>query len=165
MKTIKKIEVERLDITSNKPFEVAVSALEGLVDRPNMQQYMKDISATKTWAEAQPLFQKAVSETGFMIFMTLDPGAIIRLESGIPAPKLIRFIIGNALIMKEMAKHVPHAAAYAPVTILVSEQPDGVHFYYDKMVSLLAPYGSEKALEVARDLDLKVENILIKAAI
>ncbi len=72
----------------------------------------------------------------------------------------MRFMIGNPLIMKEMAKHVPDAGSYAPVTILVDERPDGVHLSYDKMASLLAPYGNPKALAVARDLDSKIENLL-----
>lgn len=66
--------------------------------------------------------------------------------------------------MKEMAKHVPDAGSYAPVTVLVDERADGVHISYDKMVSLLAPYGDRDALRVARDLDAKVENVLRQAA-
>jgi hypothetical protein len=62
--------------------------------------------------------------------------------------------------MKEMAKHVPDAGAYAPVTILVDERPDGVHISYDKMASFLAPYRNSDALTVARDLDSKVEKLL-----
>jgi len=69
-------------------------------------------------------------------------------------------MIGNPLIMKEMAKHVPDAGSYAPVTILVDERPDGVHLSYDKMASLLAPYGNPKALAVTRDLDSKIESLL-----
>jgi len=72
----------------------------------------------------------------------------------------VRFMIGNPLIMKEMAKHVPDAGSYAPVTILVDERPDGVHLSYDKMASLLAPYGNPKALAVTRDLDSKIESLL-----
>ena len=77
----------------------------------------------------------------------------------------MRFMIGNPLIMKEMAKHVPDAGSYAPVTILVDERPDGVHLSYDKMASLLAPYGNPKALAVARDLDSKIESLLREAAL
>jgi hypothetical protein len=66
--------------------------------------------------------------------------------------------------MKEMAKHVPDAGSYAPVTILVDERPDGVHLTYDRMASLLAPYGSADALAVARDLDSKIENLLRHSA-
>jgi hypothetical protein len=47
-------------------------------------------------------------------------------ETGQVSPKIMRFIIGNPLIMKEMAKHVPDARSYAPVTILVDERADGV---------------------------------------
>ena len=66
--------------------------------------------------------------------------------------------------MKEMVKTVPDAASYAPVTILVDERADGVHLTYDSMESFLAPYGSEAALAVARDLDAKVEGLLETAA-
>jgi hypothetical protein len=66
--------------------------------------------------------------------------------------------------MKEMAKHVPDAGSYAPVTILVDERSDGVHLSYDKMASFLAPYENKEALKVAQDLDLKVENLLNQAA-
>ena len=66
--------------------------------------------------------------------------------------------------MKEMAKHVPDAGSYAPVTVLVDERADGVHLSYDRMASLLASYENHYALEVARDLDRKVEDILQQAA-
>jgi hypothetical protein len=36
-------------------------------------------------------------------------------------PKIVRLLIGNPLIMKEMAKHVADAGSYAPVTVLVDE--------------------------------------------
>ena len=50
------------------------------------------------------------------------------------------------------------------VTVLVDERADGVHLSYDRMASLLAPYGNSEALNVARDLDAKVENLLRQAA-
>jgi uncharacterized protein (DUF302 family) len=96
--------------------------------------------------------------------MQLDHGAILRKETDRETPKMIRFVIGNPLIMKEMAKHVPDAGSYAPVTVLVDERSDGVHLSYDRMASLLAHYGNRDALEVARDLDSKVENLLRNAA-
>jgi hypothetical protein len=79
-------------------------------------------------------------------------------------PKIVRLLIGNELIMKEMAKHVADAGSYAPVTVLVDEPADGVHFSYDKMTSLRAPYENREALEVARDLDRKFEDLLRHAA-
>jgi hypothetical protein len=66
--------------------------------------------------------------------------------------------------MQSMARLVPDAGSYAPVTVLVDERADGVHLSYDRMASLLAPYGNSEALNVARDLDAKVENLLRQAA-
>jgi hypothetical protein len=90
-------------------------------------------------------------------------GAIMRKEIA-TAPKSVRFLVGNPLIMKKMAVPVPDAASYAPVTILIDERPDGVHLSYDRMASFLAAYGSSEALKVAQDLDSKVEALLTSAA-
>ena len=99
-----------------------------------------------------------------MLFSEFDHGAIVRKETGRDTPRMIRFVIGNPLIMKEMVKHVPDAGSYAPVTVLVDERADGVHLSYDRMGSLLAPYENPDALEVARNLDIKVEDVLRQAA-
>jgi hypothetical protein len=48
--------------------------------------------------------------------------------------------------------------------VLVDERADGVHLSYDRMASFLAPYGNRDALEVARNLDKKIEDILRQAA-
>jgi hypothetical protein len=66
--------------------------------------------------------------------------------------------------MKEMAKHVPEAASYAPVTVLIEERADGVHLSHDTMAGFLASYGSAEALKVDRDLDSKVERLLRETA-
>jgi uncharacterized protein (DUF302 family) len=62
-----------------------------------------------------------------MLFMQLDQGAVLQKETGQDTPRIIRLLIGNPLIMKEMVKHVPDAGSYAPVTLLVDERADGVH--------------------------------------
>jgi uncharacterized protein (DUF302 family) len=95
-----------------------------------------------------------------MLFAEFDLGDILRRESGSRTPKIIRLVIGNPLIMKEMVKHVPDAGSYAPVTVLIDERPDGVHVSYDKMESYLLPYGSSEALAVARNLDAKITTLL-----
>jgi hypothetical protein len=77
---------------------------------------------------------------------------------------MLRLVVGNPLIIKKMAKVVRDAASYAPVAILIDERADGVHLSYDSMATLLAPYGHEEALRVARDLDARVEELLEAAA-
>jgi hypothetical protein len=68
-----------------------------------------------------------------MEFARFDAGDVLRKERAGHGPKIVRLVVGNPLIMKEMAKTVPAAASYAPVTILVDERADGVHLSYDSM--------------------------------
>jgi uncharacterized protein (DUF302 family) len=129
-----------------------------------MAKFVKETEGARTLAEMESAVQSAVGAAGLMIFLRLDLGAVLRKETGLGTPKIVRFLIGNPLIMREMVRHTVDAGSYAPVTILVDERPDGVHLSYDRMVSLLAPYENQQALAVARDLDSKVENLLRKAA-
>jgi len=89
---------------------------------------------------------------------------VVHKEEAGDHSKIFRLIIGNPLIMREMVKHVPDAGSYAPVTILIDERTDGVHLSYDEMSSLLAPYENKEALKIAKDLDAKVEALLVAAA-
>ena len=162
--TCRKIEIERISVISSKPFDAVVAALESAVGHPNMVEFMEEIKKARTFAELETGVQRGLGRTGLMLFTRFDLGAILRKESGLDTPKIVRFLIGNPLIMKEMAKHVPDAGSYAPVTILVDERRDGVHLSYDKMASYLAPYENPEALTVARDLDLKIEKLLQESA-
>jgi len=161
---IRRIEIERFSLTSSKPFDQVVAAVDAAVGHPDIVEFARSSREARSFAELKSAVEKGLSKAGLMLFMQLDHGAVLRKESGSDKPKIIRFIIGNPLIMKEMAKHVPDAGSYAPVTVLVDERPDGVHISYDRMASLLAPYRNSEALVVARDLDEKVEALLYEAA-
>jgi uncharacterized protein (DUF302 family) len=106
----------------------------------------------------------AIGPSDFMEFIRFDLGEILRKERGKQAPRSLRLVIGNPLIMKQMVERVPDAGSYAPVTILIDERTDAVHLSYDRMASLLGSYGSGEALEVARELDAKVERLLSAVA-
>jgi uncharacterized protein (DUF302 family) len=139
-------------------------ALRAAVGNPDIAEFVGAIKRAPTFAAFEDVVRKSVGKIGLMMFMELDHGAILRKESGVDRPRMVRLVIGNPLIMKEMAKRIADAGSYAPVTVLVDERPDGVHLTYDKMASLLAPYGSANALAVARDLDSKIELLLREAA-
>jgi uncharacterized protein (DUF302 family) len=161
---IKKIEVERFSLTTSKAFDEVIAGVNVAIGHPDVAEFARSTHEARSFAELKSAVEKGLGTVGLMLFMQLDHGAILRKETGRETPKMIRFVIGNPLIMKEMAKHVPDAGSYAPVTVLVDERGDGVHLSYDRMASLLAPYGNRDALEVARDLDSKVENLLRNAA-
>jgi uncharacterized protein (DUF302 family) len=160
----KKIEMERFSLTTSKPFDEVVAGVNTAIGHPDMAEFGRSTHEARSFAELKSAVEKGLGKTGLMLFMQLDHGAVVRKETGRDIPRIIRFVIGNPLIMKEMARHVPDAGSYAPVTVLVDERPDGVHLSYDRMSSLLAPYGSPDALQVAQDLDNKVEDLLKQAA-
>ena len=162
---IRKFEVERYTVTSAKPFDHVVAAIKVSIGNPNMTEFWKSTQRATSAAELEGTIQQAVGESGLMLFVEFDQGMIVRKGTDYRASKIIRLVIGNPLIMKEMAKHVPDAGSYAPVTVLVDERTDGVHLSYDRMASLLAPYGNSDALRVARDLDTKVEDLLRQVAL
>ena len=161
---IRKIEVERFTLSSSKAFDQVVAGLNAAIGHPDMAEFWKSTHRAQSVAELQSTIEKVLGRTGLMLFAEFDHGAIVRKGTGRDTPRMIRFVIGNPLIMREMAKHVPDAGSYAPVTVLVDERVDGVHLSYDRMASFLAPYNNSEALKVARDLDEKVEALINAAA-
>jgi uncharacterized protein (DUF302 family) len=158
------VKVQRWSITSRKPFDTVLAAVEDAIGRPNMVEFTARVAAATTFEEMQSVINERVSEIGLMEFMRLDHGAVLAKAGVEGSPKMVRLIIGNPLIMQSMARLVPDAGSYAPVTVLVDDRADGVHLSYDRMASLLAPYGNSEALNIAGDLDAKVEKLLRRAA-
>jgi hypothetical protein len=158
------IQVRRFSVVSSRPFEEVVRRLTATIGRPDLKAFTGAVDAARTFADLDEVVQGAVGPSQLMEFVRIDAGEVLRKGRGGQGPKALRLLVGNPLIMREMAKTVPDAASYAPVTILVDERADGVRLSYDSMASLIAPYGSQAVLAVARDLDAKVESLLEAAA-
>jgi len=161
---IQKIEVQRFSLTTSRAFDAVVASLKAGVGQLDLAAFANASKSQGTFAELEQVINRNMGKTGLMLFLEFDHGAAIRKEAGLETPKIVRLVIGNPLVMKEMAKHVPDAGSYAPVTVLVDERADGVHLSYDRMVSFLEPYENLDALKVARELDAKVEKLLNDAA-
>ena len=161
---IRKVEIERFSVTSSKQFESILQKLEAQIGHPDMSAFAKAVAAAESYGKLEKIVQKAIGTSGLMEFTRFNLDEIIRKERGPESPRILRLVVGNPLIMKQMAVHVHDVASYAPVSILIDERPDGVYLSYDRMASLLAPYGSVEALAVARDLDSKIENLLRESA-
>jgi hypothetical protein len=158
------VQLRRVSVVSSRPFEEIVRRLTATIGHPDMNAFKKAVAAATTVAELEEVVLGAIGSSDLMEFVRFDAGEVLRKERGGHGPKILRLIVGNPLIMKEMAKAVPDAASYAPITILVDQRADGVHLSYDSMASLLAPYGSESALAIAGNLDAKIEALLETAA-
>ena len=156
--------MQRWSITSQKPFDAVVAAVEAKIGRPNMAEFVARMAAAASYEKMKNVVQDSVSEIGLMEFMRLDHGAVLAKAGVDGNPKIVRLIMGNPLIMQSLARLVPDAGSYAPVTVLIDQCPDGVHLTYDEMAGLLAPYENAEALEIARDLDAKVKRLLESAS-
>ena len=132
---IAKIEVERFSLITSKPFDEVVAGVNAGIGHPDMAEFARSTHEARSFADLKSAVEKGLSQAGLILFMQLDHGAVLRKETGRDTPRMIRFIIGNPLFMKEMAKYVPDAGSYAPVRVLVDERVDGVHLSYDKMES------------------------------
>ena len=155
--------VRRLSVISPRPFAEVVRRLTATIGRPDMIAFRAALTMAATAGKLEDVVHAAIGASELMEFVRFDQGQVLRKGGG-ESPRILRLIVGNPLIMKEMVSAVPDAASYAPITILIDERADGVHLTYDTMASLIAPYGNRSALAVARDLDAKVECLLETAA-
>jgi uncharacterized protein (DUF302 family) len=160
----KEINVQRFSVTFSKKFEDVVAAFQQAVGHPDMNEFRKQLTAAGTYAALEKVVHGAVGPSDLMEFTRFDFGEVLRKRNGAAAPRSVRFVVGNPIIMSQMVEHVPDAGSYAPVTVLVDQRLDGVYLSYDRMASFLALYGNSEALKVARDLDSKVEAVLTAAA-
>lgn len=158
------VVVQRFSTVSFKPFRDVVAAFHLGLGHPDIAAFTSSMTAAANYAELEKIVGDAVGSSGFIEFARYDIGAIVRKRSGAQTPQILRFVLGNPIILSQMAKFVPDAASYAPVTVLIDERPDGVRLSYDRMASCIATYGNFEALRLARELDAKVEAMLMDIA-
>jgi uncharacterized protein (DUF302 family) len=161
---IRKLEIQRFSVISAGSFEDVVARIESQIGRPDLNEFRKGVSSAQNNAELADVVHRMVGPANLMEFARFHLGEILKRELGSKAPKSLRLLAGNPLIMAQILRHLPDVGSYAPVTILIDERPDGVHLSYDRMASFLAPYGSPDAMQVARNLDAKLEALLNAAA-
>lgn len=94
-------------------------------------------------------------ESGFMRFLTIDHGALLRLFG---APVKARFYsVGNPLLAMTMLKHDPGVALNVPVRLLIYAAPDGTtRIGYDLPSSLMSQLGNTAVAAAAEKLDAKL---------
>jgi hypothetical protein len=158
------IRVRRKKVVSSRPFDEVVTGLTATIGMPDMESFRETMAAARNLDELERIVQGAIGPSRLMEFVRFDMGEILRKGTGETTHRILRFLIGNPLIMKSMAELVHDAASYAPLTILVDERADGVHLSYDLMADFLGPYENEAAIAIARDLDAKVESLIAIAA-
>jgi hypothetical protein len=98
------------------------------ISQPDIEGLFGELQASTSYEQFSSLVRQAQGSAGLMRFwrldldtaLTLDPQAADR--AGL---HLVRLIAGNPVTMGEMTRHVADAGSYAPVTILIQQQPGG----------------------------------------
>jgi hypothetical protein len=103
----KQITVERFSVASSQSFETVVASIEREIGHPEMSAFGKNIAAARTLADLEAVVKEAIGPSGLMEFARYDIGGILRKERVDSARPSLRLVMGNPVIMKEMAKHVP----------------------------------------------------------
>jgi len=154
------VPVQRLSLTSDKPFATVLAAIRGGIGHPDMTMFWEEVWNADSFQKVESIVKPALGPTGLMQFGEFDDGGFIRKDRGEGTPQSMRLLIGNPLIMKQMTELAPDAAAYAPVTILIDERDGKVHVSYDRMASLLSVYNNPGATKIAEALDAKIETLV-----
>jgi len=73
---ISKIEIERFSLTSSKPFDQVVAAINAAIGHPDMAEFGRSTHEARSFAELKRALEKGLSKTGLMLFMQLDQDAV-----------------------------------------------------------------------------------------
>ena len=106
------VRVHRRCIVSKRAFDEVVQRLTATIGRPDLNTFHRALGAATTVPELEAVVHAAVGSSDLMEFVRFDAGEVLRKGQEGQGPKILRLVIGNPIIMKEMAKTVPDAASY-----------------------------------------------------
>jgi uncharacterized protein (DUF302 family) len=150
----------RVRYDSDKSYDELVTAL--LADIGEKPVLINDVAvATGGWQEYQKQIESYVGPSGFMLFALIDHGAWIT-KTGIDR-KVLRVVLGNPLIAITMLRHDVTAGLFAPVEVLLVDEPDGgSSLTYVKPSSLMVIESNPELLSAAEALDAKLAALAAK---
>lgn len=152
------IQVEHVAIEATKPYEAVKAALEALV--PALDPAVPEALRRGDIVRANEALYRGPE---LAIFSARDHGGLLRTAGLVR--KTVQYEIGNPLTATEMTRHQLPAALYAPLRVLLYENEAGrTVFEYDRPSSLFGQFGDERVTAVGRELDAKLESVLVKAA-
>ena len=159
-------EGKRVKFESDRSFEQVREELHSLVPKTmpteTYPEAMKKAGGLNR-ATFESVVQSQLGEYGFMLFHEFDFSIWLPLY-GVNR-KVARLILGNPLIAITMIRHDVDAALFTPVELLLRESDtgEGSAIIYDLPSSLIAIRENPPLLDVALELDRKLEAVVRRA--
>ncbi len=151
------VTMEHVEIHSSRDFDSVADSLESALPALDPAIIAALASGDLNAAEQH------VGKTPLFLFLKRDHGALL-LSAG-QRRKVFQYEIGNPLTATKMTRHQLQAALYAPLRVTLFEtESGGCAFAYDRPSSLLGQFGDERVTEVARQLDEKLQSVLLRSA-
>jgi hypothetical protein len=150
------VQVEHVWIECTKPFADVKAALESLV--PPLDPAIPEALRHSDRERAKVALQRGPE---LAIFSARDHGGLLRI-AGL-ARRAVQYRDRQSADCDE-DDPAPSAALYAPLRVLLYENEAGhAVFEYDRPSSLFGQFGDERVTAVGRELDAKLERVLVKA--
>ena len=154
------LQVEHIRIDSDKSYGEVRAALEKL---PRFDDRIRALLHYGEIAHVKAELKKIQGDAGLVIFSVATHGEWLQVRSG--QRNAAQYVIGNVLLSTQMTQHELAAGLYAPLRIMLYENQSGTAtFEYDRPSTLFGQYGDERVTAVAKELDQKIYDALVKAA-
>ncbi len=143
----------RVRYDSTKSYDELIAALVADIgDQP--VPIAELVGTSDDWESFARRVESYEGPHGFMLFALVDHGAWIA-KAGIER-RALRVILGNPLIAITMLRHDVTAGLFAPVEILILDEPNGSSLTYVKPSSLMVVERNPELLSAAEQLDAKL---------
>ena len=154
---VRTVAVEHRAIECRRTFDEVRRALASVVPalRPELTQMLAR-------AETDAIARARRGGPQLWLSLERDHGELTAAD-GLRS-KAIQYEIGNPLTAERMTRHVLAAGLYAPLRVILLEDPNGrVLFEYDLPSSLFGQFGDERVTAVGHELDAELDDVLRRA--
>jgi uncharacterized protein (DUF302 family) len=154
---IKNITVQHISIHAKSGFDSITKNLEnalGKLDLTVIAKLREDLKFVE-----KKIISDMQGAEDLILFGSFDHGALLGVSG--KYGNAMQYVIGNPLIANLMTRHDIRAGLYAPLRVLIFENPDkSVQIEYDLPSSLFGQFGNREIDEVAVSLDQKIERLI-----
>jgi uncharacterized protein (DUF302 family) len=158
--TRKPIIVEHIRIDTARGFDEVRTELDRL---PRFDDRIRVLLHFGDAARVRVELEKLQGAAGLTLFSVATHGDWLQIKDH--ARKALQYVIGNVLISTQMTQHEPAAGLYAPLRVMLYENSAGLAtLEYDRPSTLFGQYGDERVTAIARELDFKIHDLLLRTA-